>query len=388
MEVTKGYRVRIYPNQAQQQSFVQTMGACRWIYNHFLEEKRDYYLEHKKTLTYGVTSSQLTQLRKEIDWLGEIPYNPLQQSLRLLDTAYSNFFRKTARFPRFKSKKDLRQSFRKVTGWSIEGNKLHVAAGMSMRFRGTFPTKREGTLTISRTADGKWYASTLAKFTVEPEKLNGSIGLDMGIKSLVVTSEGESYPNLPILNTRREQKSLSRKVTGSKARDKARSILARKHNKIANIRKNYLHHISKAIVSKNHAVIAVEDLAVKNLQRNHKLARSISHASWGELLRQLKYKQEWIGGKIVAIDRFFPSSKTCSNCRFILNKLPLSVRTWDCPRCHTQHDRDINAAKMILQQAGYQLGAEAGKGSARIRSDVRVTRPVKLRYAPSEPMGL
>lgn len=249
MEVTKGYKVRIYPSQEQQQSFIRTIGACRWVYNHFLEEKREYYLTNKKTLTYGVTSSQLTQLRKEIDWLGEIQFQPLQQSLRLLDTAYSNFFRKIARFPRFKSKKDSRQSFRKVTGWRIEGNRLHVAAGMSIRFRGTFPTKREGTLTISRTADGKWYASTLATITVEPKPLTGSIGLDMGIKSLVVTSEGESYQNLPILSTRRENKSLSRKVKGSKARDKARSILARKHSKIASIRKNHLHHISKAIVS-------------------------------------------------------------------------------------------------------------------------------------------
>lgn len=378
MEATKGYKVRIYPNKEQQQSFIQTIGACRWVFNHFLEEKREYYLANKKSLTYGVTSSQLTQLRKDIDWLGDIQFQPLQQSLRLLDTAYSNFFRKTHRFPKFKSKKDLRQSFRKATGWHIKGNKLHVAVGMSMRFRGTFPAKREGTLTISRTADGKWYASTLAKVIIDQPKLSGAIGLDMGIKSLVVTNEGEIYPTLPMMNTRREQKSLSRKVKGSKARQKARSILARKHNKIANIRKNHLHHISKAITSKNHAVIAVEDLAVKNMLRNHKLARSISHASWGELLRQLKYKQEWLGGKFVAIDRFFPSSKTCSNCHFILEKLSLSVRQWECPSCHTQHDRDINAANMILQQAGYQLGVEK-KALALTSVEVKLSS-VKLGY--------
>lgn len=350
--------MRIYPNAAQQQSLAQTVGACRWVYNHFLEEKRDYYLEHKKTLTYGTTSKQLTQLRKGIDWLGDVQFQPLQQSLRQLDVAYSNFFRKTARFPRFKSRKDTKQSFRKVTGWRIEGNKLHVANGISLRFRGTFPQEREGTLTISRTADGKWYASTLAQVIVEPKKLKGAVGLDMGIKSLVVTSNGELYHATPMLNTRREQKSLSRKIKGSKSRQKARSILARKHSKIANIRKNHLHHISKAIISKNHAVIAVEDLAVKNLQRNHKLARSIAHASWGELLRQLKYKQEWLGGEFVAIDRFFPSSKMCSECHFVLDKLPLSVREWECPRCHVRHGRDINAAKNILKQAGERLGVE------------------------------
>ena len=381
MEAIKSYRVRIYPNKSQQQSMLRTMGACRWVYNHYLEEKRDYYLANKKSLTYGATSRQLTQLRKEIDWLKEIQFQPLQQSLRLLDTAYSNFFRKTARFPRFKSKKDSRQSFRKVAGWRVEGNELHIAVGISMRFRGKFPAKRESTLVISHAANGKWYASTHARVVMEPPKLKGAIGLDMGIKSLVVTSKGETFPNLPILSTRREQQSLCRKVKGSKARSKARSILARKHNKIANIRKNHLHHISKAIVSKNHAIIAVEDLGVKNMQRNHILARSISHASWGELLWQLKYKQEWLGGKLVTIDRFFPSSKTCSECHFILDKLPLSVRKWECPRCNTHHDRDINAAKMILQQAGERLGAEAGDGKKTVRRSLRVTRPVKLRYA-------
>jgi len=378
--MTKGYKVRIYPNQAQQESMLRTIGACRWVYNHFLEERRNYYLEHKKTLSFGVISRELTQLRREIAWLSEIQIHPLQQVLRQLDTAYGNFFRKDAHFPRCKSKKDQRQSFRKVAGWHIKDNKLYVATGVSMRFRGTFPTKREGTLTISRTPDGKWYASTVATVAIEPKKLNDSIGLDMGIKSLVVTSDGENYPNLPILSTRREDKSLSRKVKGSKARLKARSILARKHAKIANIRKNYLHHISKAIVSKNHAVIAVENLTVRNMLRNHKLARSISHAGWSELLRQLKYKQEWTGGRFTAIDRFFPSSKTCSNCNYIVGKLPLSIRAWECPKCHAQHDRDINAAKMILQQAGEQLGAEAGDGRKTVRRSLRVTRPMKLGY--------
>lgn len=379
MEVTKGYRVRIYPNKSQQQWFAKTIGACRWVYNHFLEEKRDYYLEHKKTLTYGVTSKRLTQLRKEIDWLSEVQFNPLQQSLRQLDVAYSNFFRKTTRFPKFKSRKSARQSFRKVTDWHIEGNKLFVARGISMRFRGTFPAKREGTLTISRTADGKWYASTLATVTVEQPKLSGAIGLDMGIKSLAVASNGEVYPSLKTMNTRAENKSLSRKVKGSKSRQKARSVLARKHNKIANIRKNHLHHTSKAITGKNHAVIAVEDLAVKNMQRNHKLARSIAHASWGELLRQLKYKQEWLGGKFVAIDRFFPSSKTCSECHFVLDSLPLSVRKWDCPKCNTTHDRDINAAKMIMQQGRECLGLE-GLALATASAGGE-TSPVKVGYS-------
>lgn len=379
MDIVKGYKVRIYPNVNQRQSLLRTMGACRWIYNHFLEEKRDYYLENKKSLNYGMTSKQLTQLRKEVDWLNEVQFQPLQQSLRQLDVAYNRFFRKQARFPKFKSRNRSKQTFKKVTGWRIEGNKLFVANDMSMRFRGTFPDKREGTLTISADASGKWYASTQAIVTAKLPQLNGSVGLDMGLKSLVITSKGESYPKLPILSTRSEQKSLSRKTKGSKSRQKARSVLAKRHTKVTNIRKNHLHHISKAITSKNHAVIAVEDLAVKNMLRNHKLARSISNASWGELLRQLKYKQEWLGGRFVSIGRFFPSSKTCSTCHFILDTLPLSVRAWDCPKCNSHHDRDVNAAKMILQQAGELLGVE--RLALATASAGGETSSVKLGYA-------
>lgn len=382
MQVVKGYKVRIYPNKTQEQILLQIIGACRFVYNHFLEEKTNHYLEHKKSLSYGVTSKELTQLRKGIDWMREIQFQPLQQSLRALDVSYSRFFRKQAKFPRFKSKKDARQSFRKVTGWSIDRNKISIMDGVSVRFRGRFPQKREGTLTISRDTDGKWYGSTLAKVEGKtPKRYIKSIGIDLGLTHLAVTSNGEKYENLPVLNTKKEQQSLSRKKKGSKGREKARSVLSRKHKKIANRRSNHLHHISKAITSKNHAAIAVEDLAMKNMIQNHHLARAIANAGWGEFLRQLKYKQEWRGGRFIIIDRFFPSSKTCSKCHFIMRVLPLSIREWICPRCETKHDRDINAAKMLLKQAGEQLGVETGENSRPLRRSVKVTRSMKLEYA-------
>lgn len=381
MLVTKGYRVRIYPTAAQQEYFLRTIGACRWVYNHFLERKRDYYLDNKKTLSYGATSRELTLLRKEVTWLSEIQYQPLQQSLRQLDVAYSAFFNKSHRFPRFKSKKQPKQSFRKVIGWHVEGNKISVATGVLVRFRSRFPDKPNGTLVISRTTDGKWYASTTADVEVETPILSGAIGLDVGLKSLVITSGGDKFPCPPMMSIRAEHKALSRCVRGSKSSQKARSVLARKHKKIANIRKNHLHHISKAITSKNHAVVAVENLAVKNMMRNHKLARSIANASWSELLKQLRYKQEWQGGEVVAINRFFPSSKTCSSCHFVLDSLSLSTRSWRCPRCGTLHDRDVNAARVILQQAGERLGMEGGEGNRQPRLPMRMTRPTKFGYS-------
>lgn len=381
MEITRGYRVRIYPNKEQEQYFLRTVGACRWVYNHFLEKKRDYYLEHNKALTYGVTSSQLTVLRKEVDWLSDAQFQPLQQSLRQLDVAYSNFFRKQARFPKFKSRRDSRQSFNKVTGWSIDGNKLSIVRGMSVRFRGTFPAKREGTLTISRDATGRWYASTLATIQAEQTKLSGVIGIDLGLTHLAITSDGDKYDNPSMAKKRAKrmkqiQQSLARKQQGSNRYAKAKLEVARLHRKVANQRINHLHQVSSAITSKNHALIAVEDLAVANMRKNHSLSGSITDVGWGELLKQLEYKQLWRGGQFVKIDRFFPSSKTCSECGFIQQDMPLSVRQWECPRCGAQHDRDINAAKNILKQAGERLGAESTDGSRK----VRVTGSVKRGY--------
>lgn len=377
----RGYKVKLYPNKEQEQELLKIAGACRFVYNYFLDLKKNTYITEKKNLGYSQLSKRLTVLRKNTEWMKEVQYQPLQQSLRILDVAYNNFFRGNAKFPNFKRKYG-KQSFRKVDGWNVDNNRIKIHKGLSIKFRGAFPENREGTLTISRDGCGNWYASTLAKINIENRKLIGGIGLDMGLKSLVVTSDGEKYDNPRVLGGLLKRikscsKSLSRTQKGSANRSKRRIELARTYRKVERVKKNGLHHVSRAIVDKNHAMIAIENLAIQNMIKNRKLSSTISDASWGDLIRQITYKQEWIGGKVVKINRFFPSSKTCSNCYFVLQTLPLSIREWTCPKCKVTHDRDVNAAKMILKQAEERPDVEAGDGSHRVRSLVRVTRPMK-----------
>ena len=198
-EIQRGYKVKIYPNKEQEQKFLKTVGACRFVYNHFLERKKTAYIEEQKNITYKMLSKELTKLRKETDWLQCVQFQPLQQSLRNLDVAYNKFFRKQSKFPTFHTKYG-KQSFRKVTGWSIDKNKINIGRELSVRFRGEFPVKRQGTLTISRDAVGDWYASTIGIEQIKPPRLKKEgIGLDFGLNHIVITSEGEKYENPHVL---------------------------------------------------------------------------------------------------------------------------------------------------------------------------------------------
>lgn len=382
MVIVRGYKVKIYPTEAQGQILLQHMGACRFVYNHFLDRKKTKYLKTGKNISYLVMSRELTQLRKNTDWMQKTQFQPLQQSLRSLDVAYNRFFKKLAKFPNF-HKKNGKQSMRKVTGWSIKGKHISIMNGVCVRFRGMFPTERYGTLTISRDTVGNWWASTIAKEERRTPKLKGTVGVDIGLNHLAITSDGDKYANGrflkdSLLRLRTASKNLSRKQKGSKNRTKAKLHLARLYLKIANRRKNHLHHVSRVIVGKNHSMIAVEDLSVKNMMANRRLAHSISDAGWGELIRQLTYKQKWNGGEIVKIDRFFPSSKTCSTCGFVCQILPLSIRVWQCPKCFSKHDRDLNAS-INIKRAGELLGVEA---KALVCADARTKLlPVKRGYA-------
>jgi len=362
MRIQRGFKVKIYPTPEQEQQLLRTAGACRWIYNHYLEERTNYYLEHQKTLTYKEMSANMTRLRKELEWLSDTRLQTLQQSLRQLEDAYKRFFRNDSKFPKFKNKYG-NQSFRKVTGWSVNNNKLFIMEGLTVSFRGKLPISREGTLTISRDKTGSWFASAQGFEERNQPKLNGSIGLDFGLKNLVITSNGEKFNNIRSLDgltvqIRSAQKALSRKQKGSNNRAKAKLALARLHKKVESKRTNHLHHVSKAIVGKNQATIVVEDLAIQNMMKNRRLARTIGDAGWGDLLRMVTYKQEWAGGKVIKINRFFPSSKTCSECNFVRKDMSLSVRNWLCPSCGIEHDRDINAALNILKQGVERLGVE------------------------------
>ncbi len=356
MIIQKAHKVRLYPNKTQEQQLLQILGASRFVYNYFLAARKSYYAEYGKTLSYMQMSRDLTQLRHSM-WLGELQGEPMSQSLRRMDKSYSTFFRRKKGFPRFKSKKALKQSFQKCSEWKVKDTRVQIQKDLVVKFRGTVdPKAKLGTLIVSYQA-GKWYASMTAKVAVKHAKRHTKpIGLDVGLTTLVTTSKGVKYENIqPQKSNQRAltlaQRKLARRQKGSNRRTKARLELARVYERIANVRHNHLHQISSAITAKNHGLIAVENLGVREMVKNRQLARAISDAGWSELVRQIEYKQAWKGLEVVKIDRFFPSSKLCSACGFLLETLPLSVREWKCGGCGKTHDRDINAAKNILQEA-------------------------------------
>jgi putative transposase len=373
MEINRAYKFRIYPNKIQEQKLLQTIGACRYIYNYYLNIQLNSHAQAGRIVSYADLARDLTKFRNsgDLPWMREVQAAPMQKSLRLLDVAYSNYFKGVSKLPRFRSKKDSRQSFSKAKDWGLKGGRLRIQGDIVVRVRGSLPPEATEmkTLTVSVTPTGKWFASICVIESIEqPYVLEGKVGIDLGLTHTVITSEGEKFENLrphktQLKKLRALQQSLARKQGGSNRREKTRLRVARLHEKIANQRLHHLHQISSAITGKNHALIAVEDLAVANMLKNRRLSRSISDVSWGELLRQLEYKQAWKGGQFVKVGRFFPSSKTCSNCQLRADKMPLSIREWSCVGCGTTHDRDINAAKNILKQAEAQLVVESTDGS-------------------------
>jgi putative transposase len=356
--IFKSFKFRIYPTKEQEIVLAKHFGACRFVFNHYLNKRKETYLKDKKSLNYYDNANDLTQLKKNIDysWLKEINSQSLQSSLKNLDTAYSNFFRKNANFPKFKSKYD-RQSFNIPQFVKLKDNKLIIP-----KFKGGVKINLHREITgdiifanISKSATDKYYVSITCEVVHKPfEKTNSAVGIDTGIKNLAILSDGKTYENIRSLKTKLtklkyEQRQLSKKVKGSSSRNKQRKNLAKIHEKITNVRKDYLHKVSTEIV-KNHDIISVEDFAVKNLMKNNKLSQSISDVSLGTFYSMLEYKSRWNNKQFVKINRFFPSSKVCSNCNWINHDLTLSIREWSCPSCGETHDRDFNASKNILNQ--------------------------------------
>ena len=362
---TLGYKFRIYPNRTQEKLINRTLGCARFVFNHFLAVRRDEWKANHNSLTYVKTSKLLTDLKKreETAWLSEVDSMALQESLRNLDRAFQNFFAKRARYPRFKSKHSHSQSYRtrnQTNGIRIIEKRIKlpkiglVRIKQSRDFDG-----RILSATVSRAASGKYYVSLCVE--AEKESLlcanNGKqIGIDVGLKVFYSDSNGDTVENPHPLKKiqrklRREQRRLSRKMPKSVNRERARVRVARVHERIANIRRDFLHKISTRLARENQTV-AVEHLNIKGMLRNHKLAKSISDVSWSEFFRQLSYKTERHGGELLKVDTFYPSSQTCSVCGY-QNPLTkdLSVREWDCPACGSHHDRDVNAAKNILRKA-------------------------------------
>ncbi len=361
----KTYKYRMYPNKEQVRKIWQHIGTCRFLYNWSLEEKIRAYQTDSKSLTMFDLNMKIPELKKQYEWMNETNSQSLQAVNRNVETAFKNFFRKKADFPKFKSKKNPVQSFQVPQHYEVklDENKVKlpklgfVKTKISRKFVGELKTA-----TVSATSTGKYYISVLVDDGLkEPEPApfdsTTTVGIDVGLTSFLVTSEGlkednPRYLKNSLVRLKHLQRYVSRKVKGSNNRRKAVWKVAQLHERISNQRRDFLHKHSYKLVSENQA-IAVETLNVKGMLKNHKLARSISDVGWSELFRQLEYKCKWYGKTLIKIGRFEPSSKLCSGCGYINNDLTLKDREWTCPDCGAHHDRDINAAinikKMALQ---------------------------------------
>ena len=357
MYMLKAYKFLIKPNKEQVNMFEKHIGCVRFVYNWGLDQKTKTYQETGETITSHKLITTLPELKEENPWLREINSQCIQMALRNLDNAYTRFFREKKGFPKFKSKYNPKQSFQCPQSCSVDFEKGTLNLPKIKNIKTVFHRRFEGeikTVTISKVASGKYYVSILVEDGKElPTKSkldrNNALGIDMGLKDFVVTSDGDKIDNPRYLRKSEEQlirrqRKLSKKNKGSNNRNKQRKKVAKLHEKIANQRKDFLHKISNQIVHKNHGTICVEDLCVKGMVRNHKLAKSISDVGWGMFYSFLKYKSEWYGKNFLDIGQFEPSSKMCSNCGNIKSDLKLSDREWTCSKCKNKHDRDINAS--------------------------------------------
>lgn len=376
MLINKAYSFRLYPTEIQKTLLAQHFGSCRFTYNHFLRERIDFYAANKgkkkQGLTYNDTSKMLTVIKKdpELVWLRDVNAQSLQQSLRRLDVAYNNFFNKRAEFPKFKTKHG-KQSFHVPQDFSIDVERGAIRIPKFTPIKTVFHRHIEGemkSVTVSRTTTGKYFASILVEVEkkVKQKKSGPKIGIDLGLKSFIVTSDGETIGAPKFLRASEGrlkllQRRLSRKQKGGKNRAKSRHKVALVHEKIANQRKDFLHKLSARLVSENQAIFT-EDLNVKGMTANHCIAKSVSDAGWSEFIRQVKYKSEWSGSEFGQIDRFFPSSKRHVTCGWINDSLTLKDREWLC-RCGETVDRDLNAAQNILLFGTIQIGSERPKST-------------------------
>lgn len=373
----KAFKYKILPNEEQKVLLAKHFGSVRFVYNYFLNERKTEYETNKKSLNYYDNAYALTLMKKqeEYQWLKEINSQTLQKSLNSLEGAYNTFFKKRAKFPKFKSKFD-KQSFCVPQSVSLTGNQLSIPK-FKDPIRVILHRKLTGEIkqcTISKTPTGEYFVSILVETIHEVKPKTGkSVGLDLGIKDFVITSDGYKFKNNRYTKKyakklKKAQQHLSRKEKGSASYNKQKIKVARLHKKITNSRKDNLHKVSTKLIS-NYDVIVVEDLNVKGMVKNHKLAKSISDVSWGSFLTMLKYKAEWNNKEIRVIGRWFPSSKTCGKCGYINQGLRLNIREWECPHCHSKLDRDINAAKNILKE-GLRDTTSTGTVDNRRRAEI------------------
>lgn len=405
MQIKRAFRYRFYPTSEQETILARTFGCARFAYNHMLRLRTDAWYERQERVGYLQTSSELTRLKRnpEFAWLSEVSSVPVQQALRHLQTAFTNFFAKRAAYPAFHSKHGAQSATYVATGFNFNPEKHQLTLAkmlepLAIRWSRTIPrAAKVTTVTVSRDSAGRYFASLLCDDEVEAlSPAEGQIGIDMGLNHFLITSAGEkvSAPQFFKKHARKLaklQRSASRKLEAAKIGagiPKGKPIpkgtriersqnfrkdhkkIAHVHAKIADSRRDFQHKLSTRLIRENQT-ISVETLAVKNMSRTAQgtteapgrnvrqksgLNRSILDASWSEFIRMLEYKARWHVRTLIGIDRWYPSSKRCSECGYVMSKLPLSVRTWSCPGCGSNHDRDVNAARNILA-AGLAVSA-------------------------------
>ena len=360
MERMYTYKYRLYPDKEQTIYLSKLFGCCRLVYNHFLNDKQTQYKETKSSDSYNVQQTKLTQLRKteEYNFLNEMPLQVLQASLRNMHTAFDRFYKHKGGYPNYKSKRD-KQAFRMPQGFKLQDNKLHIP-----KLKSSIKCKVSKELigkpcfaTVIKSKLGKYYVSiTVKQDNYQPyPHTNKSVGLDLGIKDLVITSDGVKYSRhkqqIKQLKhkLKHNQRHLSRKQHGSNRYEKQVLKCNRIYEKITNVKVDYIHKITTQLV-KQYDIIKVEDLNIKGMIKNHKLAEVINECNWGEFVNMLQYKCDWNGKQLIKIDRFYPSSQICSECGCRNKKVKnLAIRQWTCECCGSKHDRDVNAAINILR---------------------------------------
>ncbi len=375
MIVRKAFRYRLYPTAEQEQALAVQFGHARFVWNWALALRKTTYKEASRGIGYYELKCRATALKyqAETEWLQEADSQVLQARIEDLEKAYKNFFERRAKFPRFKSKRgdqSIRypQRFKFYNSFTC----LPKIGWVKTEFHRPLEGKPKN-VTVSKTKTGKYFVSIRSEVEmVEQPARGGQIGIDLGIKSFLATSEGWKRDNPRHLQRsekklKRLYRQLSRRVKGSAGREKARILLARQHEKVANRRRDFLQKLSTELVG-CYGLIGMEDLNVRGMVRNCRLAKAIAAAGWGAFRRMLEYKGDWYGSYLYKVDRFFPSSKTCNRCGHVLDELPLSVRAWQCPVCGTIHDRDINSAINILNETRAGVArSHAGGESVRWR---------------------
>lgn len=367
--VKRAYKFRFYPTPDQEAELVRTWGCVRFVYNKALAERSRAWTQEQRRVNYADTSKMLTQWKREAetDFLQEVSHVPMQQGLRRLQAAFTNFFEKRAQYPKFKSRHKSKLSLAYMpNGFRFKDGELYIAKckdPLNVVWSRECPIKSASSINITRDSSGRWFVSILCEWTTEElSPTDKTVGIDLGVKDAIVLHTGERMNPSDAFDVKRKQraivraqKNLSRKAKGSANREKAKRKLARAHRKLSDAKRDWLHQTTTELV-RRFDVLSIEDLNVRGMTSAAKgrgrkakagLNRGIMQHNFGEFRSMLEYKADWYGRTVVPIDRFYPSSKTCSECGQINTRLRLNHRSWRCAGCNTKHDRDINAAKNI-----------------------------------------